>query len=146
MTTEAFSQLQNLYKRLHDKIESHHPVCQISGKCCRFQEYGHTLFLSQIEADLLVSEGLPPDSIIDDASCPFQVGNICTAREKRPLGCRVYFCDPSYTGVAEQLTEEFLDELKDLHTLHGQNWNYGPLSQHLQNHKSTSENPNERLF
>ena len=28
--------------------------------------------------------------------CPFQKDNLCTAREPRPLGCRVYFCDPAY--------------------------------------------------
>ena len=22
------------------------PVCQLSGRCCRFKEYGHTLFVS----------------------------------------------------------------------------------------------------
>jgi superfamily I DNA/RNA helicase len=27
------------------------PVCVASGRCCRFKEYGHTLFLSNLEAE-----------------------------------------------------------------------------------------------
>ena len=32
------------------------PVCRLSGRCCRFEEYGHTLFLSAAEAAVLIAE------------------------------------------------------------------------------------------
>ena len=33
------------------------PVCQLSGRCCRFKEYGHTLFVSTAEVRLLLASG-----------------------------------------------------------------------------------------
>ena len=65
------------------------------------------------EAALLVADAPPPARPLDDgATCPWQDGaGRCTARGARPLGCRVYFCDPSYEGQAEPLTEEFLGRL-----------------------------------
>ncbi len=37
--------------------------------------------------------------------CPFQQGNLCTAREPRPLGCRVYYCDPNYQDTGSRISE-----------------------------------------
>lgn len=125
-------ELTALYGRLQAEIERHAPVCQISGRCCRFKEYDHTLYLSDPEAELLVSEGLPPGAVIDDASCPFQINGLCTARQKRPLGCRVYFCDPHYeTTIGPEIAEKYTTELKGLHETHGIVWNYRPLHEHL---------------
>ena len=90
------------------------PVCELSGRCCRFKEYGHTLFLSRPEAEWLLEQGLPENATIDEAGCPFQIEGLCTARERRPLGCRVYYCDPRYAGVGEDLSERYLGRLKEL--------------------------------
>src|SRR6187200_1071787 len=90
------------------------PRCDQSGRCCRFTEYGHTLFLSRLEADVLLDAAPPLAGPVTRDGCPFQVENLCTAREPRPLGCRVYFCDPTYEGVGEQISETHLRALKDL--------------------------------
>jgi len=120
-----------LYDSADTEIRSHGPVCVASGKCCRFAEYGHTLFLSHLEADALLS-GAPEYSTPTDTSfCPFQVNKLCTAREHRPLGCRVYFCDPNYAGKAEPITEKYLAELKALCEEFAVGWNYGPLHKFL---------------
>jgi Fe-S-cluster containining protein len=103
------------------------PVCELSGRCCRFKEYGHTLFLSRPEAEWLLEQGLPENATIDEAGCPFQIGGLCTARERRPLGCRVYYCDPRYAGVGEELSERYLRRLKQLHDETGTPWEYRPL-------------------
>jgi hypothetical protein len=102
-------------------------VREVSGRCCRFDEYGHTLFLSRPEAELLLEQGLPEGARVEPGRCPFQVGTLCTARERRPFGCRVYFCDPRYAGVGEQLTEKHLAELKAEHARQGVAWEYRPL-------------------
>src|SRR4051812_16851917 len=83
-----------LYDDLAVEIAQAAPVCELSGRCCRFKEYGHTLFISRPEAELLVEQGLPENAVIDEEGCPFQINGLCTARERRPLGCRVYYCDP----------------------------------------------------
>lgn len=120
-----------LYEDLALEIAKAAPVCQISGRCCRFREYGHALFLSRPEAELLLAEGLPDGSVVDDATCPFQIGGLCTARERRPLGCRVYFCDPSYRETGEVLSERYIQQLKDLHDSEGVDWEYRPLKFYL---------------
>lgn len=119
--------LLQIYDALAQDVASAAPVCEVSGRCCRFEEYGHTLFLTRPEAELLLEAGLPSGAQVTAGRCPFQVGNLCTARERRPFGCRVYFCDPRYAGVGEQLTETYLAELKQQHDEEGVAWEYRPL-------------------
>ncbi len=120
-----------LYRQADEEIRSHGPVCVASGKCCRFKEYGHTLFLSHLEADVLLS-GAPEYETPTDASfCPFQKNLLCTAREHRPLGCRVYYCDPNYAGKAEPITEKYVAELKQLSEEFNLGWTYAPLHRFL---------------
>src|SRR5579864_541517 len=94
------------------------PVCVASGRCCRFKEYGHVLFLSNLEANVLL-DGLavedrcqPGPEHLSGEFCPYQKENLCTAREPRPLGCRIYYCDPNYQQTANALTEKYLRRLK----------------------------------
>jgi hypothetical protein len=58
---------------------------------------------------------------------------LCTAREPRPLGCRVYYCDPNYQDTGNRLTETYLRRLKDLADAEGVRWHYAPLH-HFLNH------------
>jgi len=107
------------------------PLCVASGRCCRFKEYGHVLFLSNLEADVLLASAPAYEKPVTADFCPFQKNNLCTAREPRPLGCRVYYCDPSYQETSNQITETFLRRLKQLATEHGIEWRYAPLHHFL---------------
>jgi Fe-S-cluster containining protein len=120
-----------LYDEADAEIKSHAPVCVASGKCCRFKEYGHTLFLSHLEAEVLLHSAPAYETPTDSGFCPFQVNSLCTAREERPLGCRVYFCDPNYAGKGELITEKYLAELKRLSEELGVGWSYAPLHRFL---------------
>lgn len=106
------------------------PVCQSSGRCCRFIDYGHTLFLSELEADVLL-ESAPDYSEVSKEGCPFQVNNLCTARDERPLGCRVYFCDPSFKDRMPEIMEAGITQLKQLTLEVGREWKYAPLHEFL---------------
>lgn len=143
------SQLPVLYEELGREIAAAAPVCELSGRCCRFREYGHTLFLSRAESQLLFQQPFAAEAPVDDSGCPYQVGALCTARERRPLGCRVYYCDPGYAGVGEELSERYLKRLKDLHDRHGAGWDYRPLVMFLREEKNSgrsdsAEVPEER--
>jgi hypothetical protein len=131
--------LHALYSALDDAVARLGPACALSGRCCRFAEYGHTLFVSAPEVDLLLDEAPPPSRPLDRGeSCPWQdAAGRCTARGARPLGCRVYFCDPAYQPHAESLSEAFIGRLKRLVDAHGLSWNYAPLHRHL--HQAESE-------
>jgi Fe-S-cluster containining protein len=123
-----------LYEELDAAVAALGPVCAVSGRCCRFAEYGHTLFLSEPEAALLLSDAPPPVRPLDEgATCPWQDGqNRCTARGARPLGCRVFFCDPAFEPHAEALSEAFIARLKRLADGLGRPWHYAPLHRHLE--------------
>jgi hypothetical protein len=127
------AELRVLYAELDAAVARLAPACAISGRCCRFREYGHTLFLSHTEAEYLVSEAPQPARALDDGeTCPWQDDRgRCTAREARPLGCRVYFCDPAFEGAAPVLSERFIARLKGMADRHGLPWDYAPLHRHL---------------
>lgn len=125
--------LSVLYRDLDAAVAEAGPKCALSGRCCRFEEYGHTLFLTGPEAAVLLADAPPPARPLDDGlTCPWQDhAGRCTARDARPLGCRVYFCDPDYEGRAPELTERFLARLRLLVDEQGWPWSYAPLHRHL---------------
>ena len=47
--------------------------------------------------------------------CPFQQEGMCTTREGRPLGCRVFFCESADEGWQSELTEWALARLRKMH-------------------------------
>src|SRR5437870_3513834 len=107
-------QVLKLYQEVDEAVAAAGPVCVASGRCCRFKEYGHTLFLSNLEADVLLANAPHYELPVSSDYCPFQKGNLCTAREPRPLGCRVYYCDPLYQETGKEISERYLKRLKQL--------------------------------
>lgn len=133
LAAEARGPLAILYGELDAAVAELGPTCAVSGRCCRFEEYGHTLFLSAPEAAVLVADAPTPVRPLDAGStCPWQdEKGRCTARAARPLGCRVYFCDPAFEEHAPRLSEEFLSRLKAIVDDHEWPWGYAPLHRHL---------------
>lgn len=133
MTQQLEEAILGLYAELDRAVADDGPVCELSGRCCRFAEYGHTLFVSAPEVELLIERAPPPVRLLDDgATCPWQnAQGHCTARDARPLGCRVYFCDPAYLERGAQIAEEFIGRFKRLFEFLGVPWDYRPLHVHL---------------
>jgi hypothetical protein len=125
--------LRELYAELDREIASLGPACALSGRCCRFLEYGHTLFVSTAEVEFLLDHAPAPSGPLDEgATCPWQDSRgHCTARLARPLGCRIYHCDPAFEEELHRLSERFIDRLKRLSTKHNIAWNYAPLHRQL---------------
>jgi hypothetical protein len=121
----------DIYKKADAEVAAAGPVCTASGRCCRFKEYGHVLFLSNLEADVLLEAAPPYEQPVSPDFCPFQKDKLCTARESRPLGCRVYFCDPAYQDRCHEITEKYLAKLKALAQEEAINWQYAPLHDFL---------------
>jgi len=141
MSAELRRQVLDIYREADAAVRAAGPVCIASGRCCRFKEYGHVLFISNLEADVLLSQAPPYERPVTADFCPFQKDNLCTAREPRPLGCRVYYCDPSYQDTSYRITETFLQRLKTLANEHGVDYRYAPLHTFLNEATPTEDLP-----
>src|SRR5437868_285621 len=122
-----------IYHAADREVAAAGPICVASGRCCRFKEHGHALYISNLEAAVLLKDAPAYEQPVSSDFCPFQKNNLCTAREPRPLGCRVYYCDPSYQTRAAEITEKYLSRLKTLAENSGVDWRYAPLHQFLNN-------------
>lgn len=108
----AFARLAALYAELDDQIARLSPRCALSGTCCRFEEAGHELFATALEADYAAARHPDAPSPEADGRCPYHVAGRCTARHGRALGCRTYFCDETRTDELQALHERFLAALR----------------------------------
>jgi Fe-S-cluster containining protein len=128
---EVDQALRSRYDELDREIAGRNPTCWLSGKCCHFDTYGHRLYATGLEVAWLVRqlEAVGRDRL--DAAelpgldgCPFQVDRLCTVHAARPLGCRVYFCDPTAQHWQGETTERHLGELRRLHDRHALPYRY----------------------
>ena len=121
-TPAIASDLRSLYAALDAEVAARKPTCWLSGKCCKFDSYGHRLYVTGLEiawlANLLDASGrarLADSPLPGLDGCPFQVNGLCSVHAIRPIGCRVYFCDPAARGWQNEVYEAFLGRLKGLH-------------------------------
>jgi hypothetical protein len=140
MTDGVRIDLLAVYAESDAAVAAAGPRCDASGRCCRFTEYGHTLFISAFEAEILLESAPPFERPVASDACPFQVAGLCTARTARPLGCRIYFCDPVYQERMREITEVAVARLKRIADQHGTGWHYAPLH-HFLNAATDSEPP-----
>lgn len=96
------------------------PRCDASGACCRFEAYGHRLFITTIEMAAFVrATQVTADPAWDGTGCPYQKEGRCDAHTSRPFGCRVYFCDAATTSWQQGQYERMHERLRSLHDRHG---------------------------
>ncbi len=109
-----------LYVELAGEVERRRPVCDASGRCCRFETYGHRMYVSTIElakfvADLAAASPAERVERWDGTGCVHQVNGLCGVHSLRPLGCRIFFCDPTSTAWQNGVYERLHSELRHLH-------------------------------
>ncbi len=123
----AFAALENLYQRLEQEINQRRPICVARGVCCEFEKVDHELYASQLEVDyaLVHGEELPGQSAAN--RCRYHLEGRCHNRVGRPLGCRAYFCDPSFKTEMEDLYQRYYKEIQEICNTHQYPWSYGPF-------------------
>jgi Fe-S-cluster containining protein len=129
---EVVGAVTDLYAELSRRIDVRKPRCDASGRCCRFEEFGHRLYVTTIELAAFLgtktevrsqkSEGLPV--VGQGGACPFQEGGLCSVHAIRPFGCRMFFCDETSTEWQHAQYEELHAELKRLHERLGVPYHY----------------------
>lgn len=119
--------MRELYADLDRRVAEHAPTCWNKGECCRFGRYGHRLYVTSLEVAYYLAMGPgrePSDSglgspaaaaLLAEATCPHAFGGSCHARDRRPVGCRVFYCDPASQDWQGPVTEEFLGRLRAMH-------------------------------
>ncbi len=125
------SALRAAYDELDKDVAARKPTCWLSGKCCHFETYGHQLWVTALEIAWLVEQ---LDDTQRDAlfvaelpqldGCPFQNDKLCGVHALRPLGCRVYFCDPAAQDWQNDVYEHHLERLRVLHEGQGIAYRY----------------------
>ena len=111
---EVLVAVEAVYVDIAKAIAERRPVCEMSGRCCKFEEYGHRLYVSTLELAAFYA-GAPIAGEWDGTGCPFQKGKLCTVHTIRPFGCRMYFCDPTAQDWQQGMYEQFHARLKKLH-------------------------------
>lgn len=110
--------VQRLYDEVQRNIELQSPRCEQSGRCCRFENYGHKLFVTTVELAVFcsyVKDMLVPIPETMTEGCTYQSDRLCTVHLYRPFGCRMFFCDPSVTEWQQEQYEYFHLQLRQLH-------------------------------
>jgi Fe-S-cluster containining protein len=119
----ARAAVKDLYASLEAEIAQKRPRCEMSGRCCNFDEYGHRLYVTTLELAVFLYDYLDRPLIQlrqlaenwDGQTCPFQKGKLCSVHTMRPMGCRLFFCDPSSNQWQNDQYEQFHCQLKRLH-------------------------------
>jgi len=102
------------YGRADAAIAAQPGTCWNKGECCRFGEFGHRLYVTALEVAYYLASGALGVPTGED-KCPHAFEGKCYARDRRPLGCRIFFCDPAAQHWQGPMTEKLLAELRGLH-------------------------------
>ena len=154
-------ELAEILRRAEASLADGEPTCEACGRCCRFEQFGHRLYVSTGELALLClsppnvspiplpSPGRGSSRAIANREraatgrerglrkfrgpaeaglCPYQRGSQCGARDRRCLGCRVFFCDPALKERSEELYERAHREIRRLHARAGLPYRYVELT------------------
>lgn len=125
------AELRRVFERLDAEIARRSPTCWLSGRCCRFESYGHKLYVTGLEIAWVIGQlDAAQRAALRDADlpaldgCSFQSDKLCGVHGVRPLGCRIYYCDPDAQDWQSAVYEGYLDDLRHLHEQRGIAYGY----------------------
>jgi len=89
--------------------------CLGGGACCKFDLTGRLVYVTTAELAFLLAAAPADPARALRRRCPYQIGPRCTARPRRPLGCRTFFCDPVLADASGEVYERAHRRLRALH-------------------------------
>jgi len=121
--------LAALYERVDREVEASGVACWLRGACCDFERNDHVLYATSLEIAWVRERHCAQDHpfAADSALCPFWQGGVCVERERRPLGCRTFFCDERFRVRLEALHESYHRELGALAERWEEPYRYEPF-------------------
>ncbi len=116
-----------IYKKLDTELMKLSPGCDACGACCHFDTFGHELYASTIEVNYILRNVKMPPFDTEKRICPFLVNKKCTIRKYRTLGCRVFYCNPQYRDVSQEIYNKYYKMVKDIAIKNQIEWHYAPM-------------------
>ena len=123
----AFAALEALYEKVESITSKSGALCLARGLCCRFEQAGHELWATGLEADYAAYREPNAPAPEEPGRCPYHVDGRCTARAARALGCRTYYCDPRLNRALEEEHELLLGEVRRIERETGYPPSYAPF-------------------
>ena len=109
------SALAELYARIDEESAAAGATCLGGGVCCKIDLTGQRLYLTTVELALLARTRPARGLRAGAGRCAYQVGPRCTARDRRPLGCRAFFCRPQLRDWSGRTYERYHRHICRLH-------------------------------
>ena len=104
--------LSALYREIDLELRRLGAPCEACGRCCRFTEFGHRLWLTNLEADYLCARH-GRRAAVEPGVCAYLDGTSCSARDGRSLACRTFHCGLP-AGVVEEITNRYFERLREI--------------------------------
>ena len=133
-------ELVSIYRELTAEIDALGVTCWARSHCCDFNRAEHRLYASSVEVAYVLETHSAKELRFDGPLCPFWQDGLCTERERRPLGCRTYFCDKDFTDRLQELYETYYSRLQEAAASSGVSWSYGSFVEQLKE-AATAQRP-----
>ena len=128
----ALGEMRALYARLDAELAPYVRPCRADGECCRFGPGKPVLYLTFLEAAMMLASGRDTEPSPDSPNaCPYLDGGRCGIRERRALGCRTFFCDSIFEEQRCLIHEKFLREIRTVEAKFQVPHFYRPLAEAL---------------
>jgi len=124
---QVADRLRRLLDEIDQQVNQSGFTCQQSGRCCKFESFGHRLYMTGLEIAWFRSLVGDPSTRVDDGpgslpvldekrdGCPYQVGGACSVHPDRPFACRIFFCQEGSDAWQSAQYEAFQAQIKKLH-------------------------------
>jgi hypothetical protein len=126
--------LEAVYAELDARLESLGARCTSCGECCAFGPGSPVLYATELERRLLTREPPRAEVAPGPRACPYLDGATrqCTARTRRTIGCRTFFCEKALPSDAAReramdLCERALGRVREISSEAGIEWDYAPV-------------------
>lgn len=122
---------RGIYREIAQATGERTPRCDRSGRCCHFEQFGHRMYVTGLEVATFLkrlNRTISPADLARaerDGACPFLEHGECSVHDIRPMGCRIYFCDPQAQEWQNELYERSHQRATELHTDHAIPYRYG---------------------
>lgn len=116
-------------------------ACEACGKCCDFDAYGHSLFVTTPELiyyDVFVPR--PEQKSMTGDLCPYWSDGKCGIREHRFAACRIFYCKHERI-FQNALSEAALEQFKLICKEYGLEYRYMHLKKALEYLKNADFSP-----